>query len=90
MMIASTNYVFGCEQYLKNIDCKQNRASTLKRTTNNKVLAKCYITPAISYFSTFFFLFPVKDEMPDPDSFQIKEEDIKNFENCGDFVNGEF
>jgi hypothetical protein len=32
----------------------------------------------------------VKDEMPDPDSFQIKEEDIKNFENCGDFVNGEF
>jgi len=30
----------------------------------------------------------VKDEMPDPDNFNIKEEDIKNFENCGDFVNG--
>jgi hypothetical protein len=26
--------------------------------------------------------------MPDPDNFQIKEEDIKNFESCADFVNG--
>jgi hypothetical protein len=26
--------------------------------------------------------------MPDPDNFHIKDEDIKNFENCGDFVNG--
>ena len=28
--------------------------------------------------------------MPDPDNFHIKDEDIKNFENCGDFVNGKF
>jgi hypothetical protein len=36
--MSSTNYVFGCEQYLKkNNDCKQNRRSILKRTTNNKV-----------------------------------------------------
>jgi hypothetical protein len=27
--------------------------------------------------------------MPDPSEFQIKEEDMKNFDNCGDFGNGE-